>query len=132
MYTSSGSRSIRSAKLIDIVRRNERITTLLPIVILVAEEAAVFRVSQFGRLPVMTLLARADAGNQDVRGLHAADCFGVARLAIDADMRVVAEDGVRQPYGFDVGRRDFRPIFRRATAWVLEVQRVTLLTRLMP
>src|SRR5579864_2108617 len=112
-----------AAQLLDAVRGNQRCVALLPVVVLVAQEAAILRLPDSGRLPVVALLAGLDARDQHIGRFLAAGGLGVARLAFDAGVRVVAEDRVRQPDRLDVGGRDrgqpgeTLPTMKACTTW---------------
>ena len=95
------------AKLLEVVAGNKRITALFPVVILVAEETPILGLSKLDWRAIVALLANADAGDQHVGGFLASDGLGVARLAVEADVRVVAKHRVWQPYCLDVGWSDF-------------------------
>lgn len=112
--------------------RYKWLTTLLPVMVLMAEEAAILCFSDFGGLPVMTFLAGLNARNQDVCGLFAGDRLCVARLAVNADVRVVAEYGIRQPHRFDAGGSDFRQTGKTILIDLVVLERVTLETGFVP
>lgn len=81
-----------ATQLLDRVTRLEGLRALVPVVVLVAQEAAVLRLAEAGGLSVVTALAGLDAGDQDVCSFLAAGRFGVARAALDAHVCVMAED----------------------------------------
>ena len=97
-----GGRSVRSAQLLQIVTRSKRFAPLLPVMVLMAEEASILSSSHFGRLTVVALLASFDTRNQNVCRFLARKCSSVARLAVNTDVSVVAENGVGPPHGFNV------------------------------
>lgn len=99
--------SCRAPQFLQVVHWSEWFSPLLPVVVLVAEEASVLGGTHFRRLSVMTLLTSVDAGYQDVCCFLTGDCPSVARLAVDADVSVVAEDRIGQPDRFDVCRSYF-------------------------
>lgn len=75
---------------------------ILPVMVLVTKKTAVLRMAQLCRISVMTMLTDADAGNQDIGSVFTAEHLYVTGLAIEAGMRVMAEDRLRQPDRFNV------------------------------
>lgn len=97
-----GRRSVRAAQFLQVVSWSERFVPLFPVMVLMAKEASVLSLTDLGRLAIVALLAGLDAGNQNVRRLLAGKRASVAGLAVDADVSVMTEDRVGQPYRFDV------------------------------
>ena len=125
-------RTICSTELLEAVVRHKGFGSALPIMVLMAEEAAILRRPDFGWLPVMALLAGLDAGNQNVGGLFAIDRLCVAGLAIDADVRVVTESRIWQPHRLDARRSNFRQAGESVLIDLGVLERVALLTGFMP
>ena len=97
-----GGRSVRASQLLEIVTRSKRCASLLPVMVLMAEEASILGLSHFGRLAVMALLTSLDTRNKNICRLLTRECSSVARLAVNTYVSVVAENGVGQPHCLNV------------------------------
>jgi len=114
------------------VRRSKWFCSLLPVVVLVAQETPILCLPAARWFAVVALLAGRDAWNQNVRRFLAAEGAGVTRLAVDADMGIVAENRVGQPYGLDVCRSYFGQSCETILISLPVLQRMTLLTGFVP
>ena len=127
-----GRRTAGTAQLFQVVSRSERFRSLLPVMVLVAEEASILSLSHFGRLAVVALLASLDTGEQNVCRFLTGERVSVAGFAVYADVSVVTEDGVWQPDGLDAGRSHLWQSGEATWIGLGELERVTLLAGLVP
>lgn len=102
-----GRRSVRAPQLLEIVTWRKGFASLLPVMVLMAEEASILSLAHFGRLAVMAFLTSPDTRDQNICCFLARECSSVARLAVNTDVGVVAENGIGQPHGLNVRRHHF-------------------------